>query len=371
MKYLPSLKTIGKLAYGTTQVLAEAAQDTFVIEAVTSFLLGDEEHDKMNVSAWITLAATTVAAIPLTITILHHWFHPESQHDREDPEHQQEHQHHQHGKCHTAMELIVIGVPFGLLAFGGSYNLLSHAKNCPEWAQYLVSTILGAVNGWGNYKLHSDHIHAQQGYCDLLKELPQKKRCKAISLSTSIGVGHLFQGFLAGNLFLHGIKITNIVAKYTLPIILAILVTIFEGHTEMRSSLLQMSSSQNDQHQRLQSKLATIPASIVHGILPTTGLIQFIRFTYMQSTKQELAKHLPLYGRILIFVGSLLIIGYPNANGFYCTTLPATDKALTLFSCCTRHEGNQSGRLLEDEEESNENSTGGEIVPVVTTMAPN
>lgn len=337
-----------KILYGVTQTAAEAMQDASLLVAPALFIEDKEEtNDDMTMLTWGTLVLTVSAAIPLTATIMHHWFKPsEHEHEHEGHEAHHDHEGHHHSIYHTMGEVLVIGVPFGLLGFAGANNVLNKLDKS---LRYPISGILALVNGLGNYKLHSHHIHAEESYWTLLKRIPKEQLCKALYISLVIGISHLFQGFLAGNLFLESIQVTNEVAKITVPVVLAILVTIFEGNTEMRSSLQQMLGDDAYRNLPWQSKAATMPAAAIHGMIPTVGLIEFLRFVYTQITQEELADHLPLYGRILVFAASFLTVWYPNARGFYSTTLPATNQVLTkALPCLFRNRSNEHERLVDD-----------------------
>ena len=311
----PFAKLIAVALYSTAQGL----QDAYVCQTIWGFLSNKNQHEQ---TAPVAVAAiTSLAAVPLAITIV-------SGSNTNEQHRVNEHEHGTcHKVCHKISDLVVVGAPFGLLAFSGSLVFLENTQNYSEKLKYSISAFLGIVAAVGNAELHGRNIHAEVGYLALLTRIPQNKRCLAVYLSGFIFISHLFQGFFAGHSFFDSTDIHNKTAEIIFPSIIGILVTIFEGNTEMRSSLLNML---NDKTHSWASKIVTTLASFTHGVLPATGLLQMIKLIYEQSTKQELADHIPLWGRILVCM-ALIPVWESNARGFYNTTINAMDETVTTI----------------------------------------
>ena len=281
--------TIAKPLWFCVATVVEGAEDTFVLDTVLSFLYGKDEEDSMQLATGISFGITTLAAIPLTLTMMRYWFktagkqsiaiqYESTDNDALTTETKPEHEHNRDTYCHKLLDLLVIGAPFGMLAFGGCHYVLHQTGGLPKWLNYSLSTIAGLVSGWGNCKLHSHHVHAQRSLCQLWGEIAQNRKAlaKAIGLSIGVVAGHFFQGFLDGHLFLMSIneEASSKIADYSAPLVLAILVTLSEGITELRSTLLRMQNASGYRHVPRISTLIITPAAIIHGLVPTTGVIQ-------------------------------------------------------------------------------------------------
>lgn len=321
------------------ETLAEAAGEAFVIAEAVDFIKGrnTSEDDRMLIT-WIGFGMAALATIPLAITMVYHWAEGDA-HEAEESEDEADettpqrliadtpapHQH-SHSIVEECGEFAIIGGPFGLLAVGGSYALLSRMATSQHLKLALCS-MAGLLSAWGNYQLHSHHAHAKQGYCELLSKIPTDKKAKAIAFSGSVLLGHLCQGFLDADVFFKGIHETNKLIQYSVSGVLALLVTVFEGRTEMRSTLLHELASVGYRNNSGIAKITLLPAAMVHGLLPSVGAINLTEFIYNLFTRRVMAKDITLAWRITVAATSVLLLGYPNSKGFYCTTLPAIDKA--------------------------------------------
>jgi len=352
---------IPRPVYGALQTISQAMQDTLALGTAISWLRGTKDNDTLDSLTLVMLIILIFAAFPLTLTILASVYgdkdlnpkdhHNHNHHDQlERGEHGKDDN---HGTCHTiagffheAFEFTVVGLPFGVLGFGVSSllrKIWSSKAGC-----YSVSALVGLVLAWSNYKLHASHIHAKDSYFELIKKVPQAKRRKAYAVSAGVFLGHPCQGFLDGRLFLSSINITNRYVQIFIPSILALLVAIFEGYTEARSTVLLMSEEENEKiiNQSWQKKLATLIPAIIHGSLAPIGFIEFLRFIFEQTTKKDLTQFVPLYGRIIILMVAAITLGYTNATGFFNTTVCATAKALdNLPSCCCSTENGNSDEI--------------------------
>lgn len=363
------IKPVGQIGAVLLLTLAEAISDAFLMQETANYTSGDKNDNSVSNGNdfswkfWLSSMLALLAAVPLAITMARLMFisdHHHIQH-HEDPEqadhhHEQSHDDHKHDHHHSLpiqlLEFGIIGVPFGLLTFGGGINFFDKlrfgfASSC------FTSTILALCNAYGNYTLHSTHIHAKEGFITLFKQIPTTgQRVKAAAFSASILLGHFFQGFLDAMVFLKSIgQDKNLAAVYPSCFILALIITIAEGNTEMRSMLLHevnnIRNSMRDDNSgntcsNILPKLILLAATALHAWQPTFGAAEFINFIYEQATHGEsFAAAVPAWLKIALLGALAVVIGIPNGKGIFTATLPAFEKtyktaAKTLIACKTK-----------------------------------
>lgn len=380
---LSGLKTglgyAGKSVYGGLFTIAETAADAFVLKTFIEYLTGIEEKDIVNAQTLASLAITGLAAIPVSITVTHYLskkikggHHHHHHHDKEQHylgEHKHEDEHHQHSIAQELGEFVIIGIPFGILTFGGSNYFLSKIiKN--SIASYILSSLLGLVSTTGNWALHSAHLHAEEGVLELIKKIStQGKAIKAIMFSASIVLGHLLQGFLDGFLFLKGIDKDKYhpALTWSLSGVLALLITAFEAHTEVRSMLLN--ATKEDFDIKMYARILVLIASAIHALQPMLGLPEFVDAIYQPATHgQHTLVEAPLWSRLLLLGISAVLIGIPNGVGVYNTTVKASEKAFKkvgsllgqcgIFKCSNAAKG-ETTSLLPGESDSDYSTDNG------------
>lgn len=365
MPYTP-WKTIAKLKHTTPikgahislQILADMFGNGFLITAVLSFLLGKREHDEIDYLTYTALFLTMIAAIPMALTMSDHWVNPTNKdHDIDDDEnnHKSSACRTLRHVCHEVRECATNGLTSGIIDGLGAEYFLRHIPGCPKWFKYTASSALGLISTWGNFKLNGDFAHAEKGLKQLLAEIPKNKLCPAVYHPLIIFISHFFQGSLPGYLLLKSIHINNRVAEIIVSGLFGLLVMCSEGRTEAHAVLSHiLEDEQNQQRQPWLLKIFIMFSSLMHSMSPVTGMLQMIRFIYEQTTNQELAEHLPVAGRICIFLLILLTISPSNIYGVYATTKNETIKVLksawpSRLSCCFwPHRDPEHARLLEE-----------------------
>lgn len=346
--------------YVILQSIPQAAGDRLAAKSLILFLLRLNQNDNTLAPLnWAMFGLLILTESPLTATMIHYVYNDHLEEVNDDDLlvslEKQELESHDHVSCHHTLaecthkliELVAFALSYGLIGAAGVFELLSPFCSSKEarYVNYAFSAGFGAINWWSNFKLHDYHLHAKEGYFTLLKKIPVEKRFKALYLSLGVGLGHVFQGFLAGRLFQEAIGTTNIVAQIIFPSLSAISLGVSETVTEMTNSLKSMlpeerednqtqAERKRERNQPWQVKIGLLPSSTMHGLIAAIGFIVFSCFVWQHSKGQELSETLPWYGRTLLCIFALFFFGYPNARGFYDVTKNPTNIALKKLCSC-------------------------------------
>jgi len=376
-------------------MMGEGASAVAVFNQIVEFATGQEtQTEAITPASWTAFGVMALSALPLAFTVRYYSSHHshshqhDHDHDNQHTDHdstnstEQTHSHHHHGcqRCcpclpepmrskvvHAlteAAEFLVIGVPFGLLTGAGVHYFLKRLLPGNKAAHISLAALFGLRTAWGNFQLHHTHAHAEEGYRTLLKKLhPTHKKVKAVLFSLAVFSGHFFQGFLDGNTFLDSFYVNNIIARCVFSSVIALLVTGFEGNTEMRQTLLFELEDEDFKAASKASKALVGPAAFIHSLLPTIGIINFSNFICNNTTALPLYRFIPYIAlRSTIMAGLWLTMGYPNAKGYFCAVVPATSDALhrlqqsvknrhRLF-ICSRRKAPETLPLVRDDTEA-------------------
>ncbi|QLH41595.1 MAG: hypothetical protein HWD59_01945 [Coxiellaceae bacterium] len=165
----------------------------------------------------------------------------------------------------------------------------------------------------------------------LYKKLPNNTmKFYGSLLAASVIIGHLCQGGLDGMTFADTInKEAEPWVKLAVAGGLGLLVTIFEGHTEMRSALLNLTNNEQYHDIRALSKLLLMPAAAFHGLIPTVGLLEIVTSIYKIITHTTLPNSLMI--RIPLFIGSSIVVGLANGKTFHDATVPTFNRTVNAI----------------------------------------
>ena len=250
-------------------------------------------------------------------------------------------------------EFMAVAIPFALLAYGSSlpfWNMIESKLGISGMA-YAISVTSGLADGVGNGILHTHHFEAEEGICILFKSLEGRyNKIKAGALGISVLMGHLAQGGLDGYAFLNTFSKINLLAELAISGGLGVAVTACEGHTEMRSTLwYEKNKASLPKH--LSSRVILFLPSALHGLQPGIGPIILLEMLYKILTSTALVNDLNLATRLSILAVSIALIGYPNAQTFERTVLPATTKIVgkvtSFFNCNASFFGNEGSTAEE------------------------
>ncbi len=360
--------------YYSADLLGQTLSDGAVIQEMVDYIKNkfeDENDSQFNTEMKLGICLSLIASIPFTLTVISVARNKQQvsqsslllQEQRPFPTLEAKqikhltnfdpHSHTEHHKRHFMIRAIILvtrPAPFFALVYG-STNEIAHTiiknKMGKEIAIQLFCISLSGINAKNRYQLHTHHANAREGYFDLLKKLPFRKKVKGICYTVTLALGHGFEGWFEVGYGLDALLHTAVffgLPEYRWLQGLALIAnTYFSGsmlidatRTEGRSILLNM---MQDDKQHANHWFTTVwlwLARIPHGLMPALGSIEFLNLLYCMSSSEfenltpectnNLTDRLDFIPRMMVFALASILFGYGGAEGFYATCREPTDQ---------------------------------------------
>lgn len=246
-------------------------------------------------------------------------------------------------------KFVFIGGPSALLVVSGFFELFDTEIN-PSHPQLILGSFSGVISAWGYYHLMNTDATAPENCLTLYRHLPEQKRSSVKTLAMGIIFGNFFDNFLGAEVFFTLLTKNNFILKYGATSIITLLSTVFICNTEIRAFLQHEKESAALLNSNIKMRYLLIFPAILSGIFTSVGSAKFIKLIFPE---------LPFFARAIIFSVVNILLVFPNAKGFYYTTLPATDNAIKKaekywkkYQCRFFSSTDETTRQLLDHEDS-------------------
>lgn len=304
------------------------AGNTAIEKEISSYFSDKNSKDDFNHPLWLsilTLSLSIFTAIPLALAMNNADARKQDEPDEEtldtelivSPPLSKQF----YNGIKTIGRTLLIGGPPALLAVAGSLELFN-AQLTDDPIQMILALTSGLAATWGYNRFLSTDIGAKESCFTLFRGLPQAKKCTAALIATSIIAGNLSENYLGTAVFLEAAEENNLAIKNTITCAVVLLSTGFVCNTEIRAVFLEQKTNEthyNPHHNPhpITKYLLILPAAL-SGLFTSVGCAKLTKLILPDTS---------LLVRGSIFALSAALILYPNAKGFYHTTLPATDQA--------------------------------------------
>lgn len=327
-----TLKYLAGAIFFVIELYAESASDTFLSDDLYHAANPDHHSnaDENIYFYYAMMAGTALAAVPLVLTMLESWLTPQEQnmsHNDElnplltnpsPPSSQIRH----------CSRWFIHGLPFGLLACGGSMALLNEIKFSSSCIRWIISSLAGLNASLANYMLHSTPSSSKH-IAVLFKALPNKsQKIKAIYFMSSVLLGNICLGFIDSEIFIRAFGIKNPWFHYGPTITLGLIVAMVEGQSNLHDVLQHLLENPINKPLSYSSRLIAMGSALIHSMQPTLGAVTILEIFYTLHTDEELYASMSFITRLTMLVGIALFMAYPNAKEFYYLTANGTDAAL-------------------------------------------
>lgn len=354
---------------------------------------------------YLGLGISFLSSVMLTITFIHYnqTHHHEHSHEEEaDTEHQEhahsdsddeessiipinvkkEHHHHHHhhhsgleGILHQGVHYLTIGLPFGLIAFSASWDVILQIDPNANLALIVpTSSLSGVIAAFGAEKVHghfADEASHGEGIKGFLKTVIRTFTVDVkgpMNLWKKYGIllGHGFEGYFAAELFTYVTGLNQFFwVDLPLKIILPLEIMVFEGLTESISVDKQLEQDPRFiwsnaitpgqrkaffNHFILNAPIESVKwlTSTLHAVPVVLGATSLGFVAWETFVKEAFGP--TVFGatindgfvQLALFGAATLALLYPNASGFKALIDKPVDNTLASignfikqsFSCC-------------------------------------